>query len=49
MCCSPMKITEESESVLVEDIVLVENFRYFWLFINCKREGVQVSLAEKVT
>ena len=48
MCCSPTKITELSESVLVEDI-LVEFQKRVVLGRNYKREGMEVRAAVKVT
>ena len=39
MCCSPTKITELSESVLVGDI-LVESQKRVAVARNCKREGI---------
>ena len=44
MCCSPTKITELSESVLVEDI-LVEFQKRVVLGRNYKREGMEVRAA----
>ena len=48
MCCSPTKMTELSESVLVEDI-LVEFKKKVFLAKNYKREGMEVRAAVKVT
>ena len=48
MCCSQTKITELSESVLVEDI-LVESQKRVALARNYKREGMEVAAAVKVT
>ena len=48
MCCSPTKITELSESVLVGDI-LVEFEKRVDFGRNYKREGMEVRAAVKVT
>ena len=47
MGCSPTKITELSESVLVEDI-LVESQKRVALARNYKRKGMEVRAAVKV-
>ena len=50
MCCSPMNITELSESVLVEDIVfLVEITKSVLSGLNYKRERMEVRTAVRVT
>ena len=48
MCCYPTKITELSESVLVEDI-LVEFRKSVLSGKIYKREGMEVRAAAKVT
>ena len=48
LCCSPTKITELSESVLVEDI-LVEFQKSVVSGRNYKREGMEVRAAVEVT
>ena len=47
MCCSPTKMTELSESILVEDI-LVE-FKKKVFLAKIIKEGMEVRAAVKVT